>query len=80
MLELRPSCERCDIDLPPGSTEARICTYECTFCAECVAVLGSCPNCGGNFEPRPIRPAVLLERDPASTVRVFNPALRDASG
>ena len=58
-LELRPNCEYCDKDLPPASTEARICTYECTFCADCVehALHDVCPNCGGGFEPRPIRPA-----------------------
>jgi uncharacterized protein len=52
MLELRPSCECCDRDLPPDSPHARICTYECTFCAECVETRlhGVCPNCGGNFE------------------------------
>lgn len=58
-LELRPNCECCDKDLPPDATEARICSYECTFCAGCVeAVLHNvCPNCGGGFVPRPIRPA-----------------------
>jgi hypothetical protein len=58
-LELRPNCEFCDRDLPPASTEARICSYECTFCTDCVATkLGNvCPNCGGGFVPRPIRPA-----------------------
>jgi len=58
-LELRPNCEGCDRDLPPDSTAARICTYECTFCADCVDKLLSnvCPNCGGGFQPRPIRPA-----------------------
>ncbi len=71
MLELRPDCERCGLDLPPESAEARICTFECTFCSECVdGPLGStCPNCGGNFQPRPIRPAGTLERFPASTMR-----------
>ena len=71
MLELRPDCERCGRDLPPESAEARICTFECTFCAECVdgSLAGTCPNCGGNFEPRPIRPPGKLERFPASTVR-----------
>lgn len=59
MLELRPNCECCDRDLPPESTEACICTYECTFCADCVdnRLHNVCPNCGGGFERRPIRPA-----------------------
>jgi len=59
VLELRPNCELCDKDLPPAATDARICSYECTFCADCVeSVLGNvCPNCGGGFVPRPIRPA-----------------------
>jgi hypothetical protein len=59
MLELRPSCEHCNQALPPASLEARICSFECTFCASCVdTVLGNvCPNCGGGFTPRPIRPA-----------------------
>ena len=58
-LQLRPNCEYCDKDLPPNSTEARICSYECTFCTDCVeSELGNvCPNCGGGFAPRPIRPA-----------------------
>jgi hypothetical protein len=77
VLELRPSCERCDVDLPPASADARICTYECTFCATCVeALFGACPNCTGNFVPRPIRPPVALELHPASTERVFNPELK----
>jgi hypothetical protein len=75
MLELRPTCEHCDKDLPPASTEAMICTYECTFCKHCVdAVLENvCPNCGGGFCPRPIRPSNNLKndnclgKDPAST-------------
>jgi hypothetical protein len=73
VLELRPSCECCDRDLPPDSELARICTYECTFCADCVErrLGGVCPNCGGNFVPRPIRPARQLVKDPASTVRVL---------
>jgi hypothetical protein len=59
MLELRPSCEHCNAPLPPDSADARICSFECTFCATCVEhVLGNvCPNCGGGFAPRPIRPA-----------------------
>jgi hypothetical protein len=75
MLELRPNCEWCDRDLPPGSPDARICTFECTFCAGCVDghLQGACPNCGGNFERRPIRPEASLRRNPASTVRVLKP-------
>jgi len=75
MLELRPTCEHCNTALPPDSLEARICTYECTFCATCVErVIGNvCPNCGGGFVPRPIRPSTnwkgdnYLGKDPAST-------------
>jgi hypothetical protein len=57
-LELRPNCEFCDRDLPPSATSARICSFECTFCAECVEtkLQNVCPNCGGGFTPRPIRP------------------------
>lgn len=77
MLDLRPNCECCDGDLPPEAAEARICTYECTFCADCVAnCLGDrCPNCGGNFVPRPIRPAALLPLHPPSTERVLQAGL-----
>lgn len=78
MLQLRPNCELCDKDLPPHSQEARICTYECTFCADCVDTVleNVCPNCGGGFVPRPIRPTVArregvsLVDHPASTKRV----------
>jgi hypothetical protein len=58
-LQLRPNCEYCDKDLPQNATEARICSYECTFCADCVETKlhNVCPNCGGGFVPRPIRPA-----------------------
>ena len=72
MLELRPSCECCDIDLPPDSRDALICTFECTFCARCVDEVlgGTCPNCGGDFAPRPIRPPAQLLAHPASTIRV----------
>jgi hypothetical protein len=71
MLELRPNCECCDVDLPPDSPDARICTYECTWCDHCVNghFAGVCPNCGGNTVPRPIRPAALLPHHPASTER-----------
>jgi len=73
MLELRPNCECCDKDLPPEATDALICTFECTFCADCVenVLNGVCPNCGGNFSIRPIRPAAKLEKYPASTKRVL---------
>jgi len=58
-LQLRPNCEYCDKDLPPNAVEARICSFECTFCADCVEKLHNvCPNCGGGFAPRPVRPAV----------------------
>jgi uncharacterized protein len=72
MLELRPNCECCDRDLSPTSLDARICTYECTFCADCAETVlgGTCPNCGGNLVARPIRPAPMLARHPASTKRV----------
>ncbi|HEY0394816.1 MAG TPA: DUF1272 domain-containing protein [Candidatus Elarobacter sp.] len=74
MLELRPNCECCDKDLPPDASDAVICTYECTFCARCAETVlqDRCPNCGGNFAPRPIRPAHRLRRDPASTKRVLS--------
>ncbi|TJU86282.1 MAG: DUF1272 domain-containing protein [Mesorhizobium sp.] len=73
MLELRPNCECCDKDLPPEAADALICTFECTFCAECAdRVLGGvCPNCGGDFSARPIRPAAMLNKYPASTKRVL---------
>ena len=72
MLELRPNCECCDRDLPPESPDAMICTYECTWCRDCVenVLHGVCPNCGGNLQPRPIRPTALLVQDPASAKRV----------
>ena len=77
-LELRANCECCDRDLPAASTLARICSYECTFCADCVETkLGNvCPNCGGGFVPRPIRPArewrpgVSVTKHPPSSKRV----------
>jgi hypothetical protein len=72
MLELRPNCECCDKDLPPDAPDAMICTFECTWCRDCVdaVLLGVCPNCQGNLSPRPIRPPAALERHPASTTRV----------
>lgn len=58
MLELRPNCELCDRDLPPTAADARICSYECTYCANCVDTIlhNVCPTCGGGFAPRPVRP------------------------
>lgn len=72
MLDLRPNCELCDRDLPPDSLEARICTYECTFCEPCAGetLHNVCPNCGGGLERRPIRPRAMLARHPASVERV----------
>ncbi|MEM1246696.1 MAG: DUF1272 domain-containing protein [Acidobacteriota bacterium] len=85
MLELRPNCETCDADLPPDSIKARICTYECTFCSDCVDgfLRNVCPNCGGGLECRPIRPRVArrpgvsLEHQPASQKRVHTKHSRE---
>jgi uncharacterized protein len=73
VLELRPNCERCDKDLPPTAQDAMICSFECTFCRDCVEVhlSGVCPNCGGGFASRPIRTPEALGRHPASTTRVL---------
>ena len=72
MLALRPSCECCDKDLPADSSEAMICTFECTFCLACCqnTLRFVCPNCGGNLVQRPIRPNILLKKFPASTERI----------
>ncbi|SFQ24228.1 hypothetical protein SAMN03159339_6216 [Variovorax sp. 770b2] len=77
MLELRPNCEYCDKDLPAHASDAHICSYECTYCTTCVETVlhNVCPNCGGGFAPRPIRPAterrpgVFLGKQPASATR-----------
>jgi hypothetical protein len=76
MLQLRPGCECCNRDLPPDSTEARICTFECTFCRDCAegVLAGVGPNCGGEMVQRPRRPPAKLARFPASAERVFKPA------
>ena len=75
MLEIRPSCEHCDRELSFDSPDAMICTFECTFCKDCVenVLQHICPNCGGNFQERPIRPENLLEKYPVSTKRVHKP-------
>ena len=75
MLQLRPNCECCNRDLPPESTEAFICSFECTFCRACKeGVLGGrCPNCGGELVQRPRRPAEKLAKNPPSRERIFKP-------
>lgn len=86
MLQIRPGCEHCDKDLPADSLAARICSYECTFCADCVETVleGVCPNCGGGFVQRPVRPAhewragVSREKHPTSTTRVLKPVDKQA--
>jgi hypothetical protein len=85
MLELRPNCELCDKDLPPEAADARICSYECTFCAACVdeVLHGVCPNCGGAFQVRPIRPLPAwregtgLGNDPPGSRRRHTPYTRE---
>lgn len=82
MLELRPNCELCDKDLPPEAADARICSYECTYCTACVEqiLFNVCPTCGGGFAPRPIRPrnawrselGLGLANHPASISRVHS--------
>lgn len=73
MLELRPNCECCDRDLPADSGQARICSFECTFCQACAEgrLAGRCPNCGGELVRRPVRPDTMLRKHPASTKRVI---------
>lgn len=80
MLELRPNCENCNRALPYNSDEAMICSFECTFCETCVKELlkNVCPNCGGGFTRRPIRPTGKIEKFPASTKNVFKPVALDS--
>lgn len=75
MLQLRPNCECCNVDLPADSLQARICSFECTFCAHCADthLQGFCPNCGGELVRRPIRPASKLAANPPSAQRIFKP-------
>jgi hypothetical protein len=82
MLQLRPSCECCDADLPPAAENAVICSFECTFCLACAQgrLAGTCPNCGGELVRRPRRPAAKLAAYPASTERVHKPAGCAAAG
>ncbi len=88
MLELRPSCEHCNVALPPHATQAMICTFECTFCRTCVEdVLGNvCPNCGGGFCARPVRPSTnwknenYLGKHPAGGTVTHRPVDMDRHG
>ncbi len=75
MLEMRPNCECCGKDLDPTGHDARICTFECTFCGPCAddVLKGVCPNCGGDLVQRPARPAAKLAKYPASTKRIVKP-------
>lgn len=75
MLEIKPNCEHCNKDLPNTSTEAMICSFECTYCKTCALEVfeNVCPSCSGNFVERPIRPSKMIEKYPASTKRVFHP-------
>ena len=75
MLEIRPVCENCGKKLPNDSTEAMICTFECTYCSDCVNQLlyNVCPNCGGGFEKRPVRPKDKLAKNPPQTHEYIKP-------
>ncbi|MBC8884088.1 DUF1272 domain-containing protein [Flavobacterium piscinae] len=75
MLEIRPNCENCGKALPNNSVEAMICTFECTFCIDCVTNIlqNVCPNCGGGLEKRPSRPTRLLEKYPANNNTILQP-------
>lgn len=82
MLELRPNCECCDRDLPPESQDARICSFECTYCSDCAdtRLQGHCPNCAGELVRRPVRPAAKLAANPPSTLRVLKAGGCHAAG
>lgn len=75
MLAIRPNCEHCNKELPNTSTEAMICSFECTYCKKCALEIfeNVCPSCSGNFVPRPIRPKKMIEKYPAAAKRVFKP-------
>lgn len=75
MLEIRPNCEHCNKDLPNTSTEAMICSFECTYCKTCALEIfeNVCPSCAGNFVERPIRPSKMIEKYPVLTHRIFKP-------
>ncbi|MFK8060946.1 MAG: DUF1272 domain-containing protein [Polaribacter sp.] len=75
MIEIRTNCENCNSSLPPNSTGAMICAFECTFCRNCVETIlqNVCPNCGGGFEKRPILRNEFLTKYPLSDKKIFNP-------
>ncbi|NER13628.1 DUF1272 domain-containing protein [Leptobacterium flavescens] len=75
MLEIRPCCEHCGKDLPNTATDAMICSFECTYCEECATTVfeNVCPNCGGGFQKRPVRPQAYIEKYPPSEKKVFKP-------
>ena len=76
MLDMRPDCQRCGVDLPPYAGGAFICSFECTFCADCAEALDErCPNCSGELLDRPTRAKALLDRHPASTDRKFTSSI-----
>ncbi|KAA1243443.1 DUF1272 domain-containing protein [Aquimarina sp. RZ0] len=80
MLEIRPTCENCNKALPNNSKEAMICTFECTFCKDCVDTIlyNVCSNCGGGFSKRPTRPSHLLEKYPVSAEIIHKPLHKDS--
>ncbi|WP_010136027.1 DUF1272 domain-containing protein [Ochrovirga pacifica] len=79
MLQIRTTCEHCEKELPYNSTQARICSYECTFCKDCVEQLlhNVCPNCGGGFQPRPIRPKANLLKHPVKKEKIHKPVIHN---
>ena len=75
MLEIRPNCEHCNKELPYNSTEAMICSFECTYCKTCALEIfkNVCPSCSGNFVERPIRSSKMIQKYPASDKKIFKP-------
>ncbi|MET0248241.1 MAG: DUF1272 domain-containing protein [Sphingobium sp.] len=72
MLDMRPDCERCGVDLPASAPGAFVCSLECTFCATCAESLDDrCANCGGELMDRPTRSGRVLAAHPASTARHY---------
>ena len=74
MLEMRPDCERCGVDLPADAPGAFICSFECTYGASCAEALDDrCPNCGGELMDRPTRTGKALADHPAAQERRHRP-------